>query len=153
MQEVFLSVPDPQAEGRNFFSQKLIPSTCYYCFPPPSFIPPTLLHFFKFEDHGLFLVPEWRSCTFWSLVVPDGVHFSRYIKSFLRFWPSCFDAEEGVTSHALTGPVSFYMLGLEFSFKGLVEADLGVSSVVLENCLERGCSRCLYFLFSNLYVV
>ena len=73
----FSRFPDPESEGRNFFSQKLVSTTTYYCFPPPSLIPASLLHFLKFEAHELFLVPCWPSCSFWSLLVPDGVHLTR----------------------------------------------------------------------------
>ena len=57
----FSRFPDAKAEGRNFFAQKLDSSTCYYCFPPPSLIPASLMHFAKFWAHGLFLVPFWPS--------------------------------------------------------------------------------------------
>ena len=138
----FSRCPDHEAEGRNFFSQKLVSTTTYYCFPPPSLIPASLLHFLKFEAHGMFLVPVWSSCSFWSLLVPDGVHPTRGVKAFLRFWPSGFVMEEGVRSGTFKGEVTFDMLGLEFNFTGLGEVDLGVSLVVKDNCLSYGCDHC-----------
>ena len=77
----FSRFPDPDAEGRNFFAQTLNSTTYYYCFPPPSFIHSTLLHFLKFEARGLLLVPVWPAASYWTLIAPDGVHLARWCVS------------------------------------------------------------------------
>ena len=136
----FSRFPDPQAEGRNFFSQSLDSVTYYYCFPPPSFIPPTLLHFLKHQSRGLLLVPVWPASSFWSLIVPDGVHLAQWGVSLLKFKPSGFDVSPAVTSTTFRNGY-FEMLGIEFDFWGLQE--LGGAKVSRRTCLAGGCCSCV----------
>ena len=138
----FSRFPESEAKRRNFFSQKLDSGTVYYCFPPPSLITATLLHFLKFGAHGLLLVPWWPSCTFWCWLTPEGVHLSKGIKSFLKFRPYGFVVEEGVSSGTFKGQVSFDMLALEFNFLDLEESDLGIALLEKSNSLSYGCARC-----------
>ena len=39
---------EPENTGTNFFSQRLFPSLCYYCFPPPGIMLATTLHLAMF---------------------------------------------------------------------------------------------------------
>ena len=135
----FSRFPDPQAEGRNFFAQSLNSFTYYYCFPPPSFILPTLLHFLKHQSRGLLLVPVWLSASFWSLIVPDGVHTAQWGVRHLKFKPSGFSVSPAVTSSTFRNGY-FEMLGIHFDFLGLSE--LGGSKLVVDSCLAGGCYKC-----------
>ena len=137
----FSRFPDEKAEGRNFFSQHLDSSTIYYCFPPPSIIHPTLLHFLRFQSRGLLLLPLWPSSSYWTIIAPDGVHLGRWCISVLRFQPSGFEVCPAVTS--VTFRVgNFEMLAVEFDFMRLQEADLHVSKLDRRNCLKGGCGEC-----------
>ena len=114
--------------------------TYYYCFPPPSFILPTLLHFLKHQSRGLLLVPVWPASSYWSLIVPDGVHLAQWGRSLLKFKPSGFEVSPAVTSGTFRSGW-FEMLGIEFDFLGLQE--LGGSKVQRRTCLAGGCCVCV----------
>ena len=76
--------------GVNFFSQRLDSATTYYCFPPPSLIVASIWHFFRFQCHGLLVIPVWKSAAFWFNVAVDGQHLSLWAKKHLIFKPSGF---------------------------------------------------------------
>ena len=99
----FSRFPEEKSEGVNFFAQKMSSLLSYYCFPPPGHIVAAIHHFMKFGAHGLLLVPEWRSATFWTFLAPDGTHFACGIKSYYKFRPSGFDIEEGIISGTFKG--------------------------------------------------
>ena len=138
----FSRFSEEKSEGVNFFAQKLVSSTTYYCFPPPSYVGATLLHFLNFGAHGLILVPFWMSAQYWSALVPDGVHLVWGVKSFLRFRPSGFVVDEGVLSGTFRGNPTFDMLGLEVDFFHVRKEQYGLSHVVPTSCLSFGCDLC-----------
>ena len=142
MARFFSWFQESEADGRNFFAQQLNSYTVYYCFPPPSLISASLLHFLEFGAQGLLLVPWWPSCSFWCGLLPDGVHFTLGVKSFLRFRPSGFACEEGFISGTFWGPVTFNMVCLEFDFLNVQESTLGVPLLKKTNCVLFGCACC-----------
>ena len=137
----FYRFPDKFAEGRNFFAQSLNSHTIYYCFPPPSLIHPTILHFLKFGCKGLLLVPLWPSSSYWTLIAPDGVHLGQWCVSVLRFQPSGFLVCPAVTSTTFKEG-RMEMLGIHFDFFNLSVEDLSKPRRSRSNCLEGGCSLC-----------
>ena len=137
----FSRFPDTKAEGRNFFAQILDSSTYYYCFPPPSLIHSTILHFLKYQARGLLLVPVWLGSSFWTLITPDGVHLACWCASFLKFRPSGFEVGPAVLSVTFREG-RFDMLGLEFDFLGVEDKHMGVARRSWRTCLSGGCNVC-----------
>ena len=129
------------SSGVNFFSQQLFTNYTYYCFPPPSLIVPTVLHFSKFGAKGLLVLPVWKSATFWFNIVPDGRHLAAWAKNFLLFKPSGFICDNAVESTTFKNPVNFEMLCIQFDFFGVKEDDLFVSVVSREKCIADYCAH------------
>ena len=141
--EIFFSKTEELgAAGVNFFSQSLNSITSYYCFPPPSMILPTILHFFKFRAHGLLVVPVWKSASFWINLVPDGKHFPSWVTQFLIFKPSGFVVDEAIRSSTFRNPVKFEMLVIRFDFMCVTEEELFIPVLAKDKCIDDLCVVC-----------
>ena len=82
------------------------------------------------------------SAQYWLVLVPDGVHLVKGVKSFLRFRPSGFVVDEGVLSGTFRGQPTFDMMALEVDFFCVREEDLWLADVVPANCLSYDCVLC-----------
>ena len=91
--------------------------------------------------HGLLLVTDWMSVTFWTFLAPDGIHFAWGFKFFVRFRPSGFEVEDGILSGTFRGVPNFNIFGIEFDFFK-EEDDFSVSVLAASNCVLGGCMRC-----------
>ena len=128
--------------GVNFFSQRLDSATTYYCFPPPSLIVASIWHFFRFQCHGLLVIPVWKSAAFWFNVAVDGQHLSLWAKKHLIFKPSGFVSDCQILSTTFKNPPSFEILVIKFDFQGVQEEDLFKPFLSRENCLSIDCHMC-----------
>ena len=117
----------------------------FYCFPPPSLFTASVLHMQKHGVSGLLLVPVWKGASFWNNVVPDGNHLPSWVKKFLIFRPSGFVVDPNVISNTFKNkPVYFDMLALQVDFAFVHKDDVFSSLKVVQNCINYGCTDCLY---------
>ena len=137
--EIFFSkTQELGSAGVNFFCQSLYSNLDYYCFPPISMIVPVIYHFFKYQAHGLLVVPVWKSSSFWINLVPDGKHFPRWVKQFLVFKPTGFIVDEAIKSDTFRHPVTFEILVMKFDFMALSEEELFTPSGLCINDIISG---------------
>ena len=130
------------SSGVNFFAQKLFDNVMYYAFPPPGKIVPTILHFSKFNAHGLMIIPVWKSASYWFRVVPDGRHFSSYVRKFLPFKPTGFVYDDQVLSTTFKNPCNFEMVAVLFDFSNRNMEDIFMPNVRKDFCIADFCDKC-----------
>ena len=128
--------------GVNFFSQRLDSSKTYYCFPPPSLIVASSWHFFRFQCHGLLVLPVWKSAAFWFNIAVDGQHLSSWAKKHLIFKPSGFVCDDQILSTTFKNPPTFEILVIKFDFRGVHEDDLFKPMLCKDNCILVDCHIC-----------
>ena len=120
-------------------SQRLDSSKTYYCFPPPSLIVASIWHFFRFQCHGLLVLPVWKSAAFWFNIAVDGQHLSSWAKKHLIFKPSGFVCDDQILSMTFKNPPTFELLIIQFEFEGVLESDLFKPVLSHENCVYNDC--------------
>ena len=130
------------SSGMNFFAQKLFDSVMYYAFPPPGKIVPTILHFAKFNSHGLLIIPVWKSASFWFQITPDGSHLSAWAKKFLLFKPSGFVYDDQILSGTFKSPCAFDMMAIMFDFSNIKSEHLFIPVLRKEFCIADFCDKC-----------
>ena len=143
--EIFFSRdPDPEAAGINFFAQRLPPHLFYYCFPPPGKITAFILHLAKHSTHGVLIVPFWKSSSFWTNIAPDGNHLCWWAENLLVFKPSGFISDSQIRSTTFKNPVTFEIIVIKFDFSDILRKEkLFDSKVSPDNCINRGCEKCI----------
>ena len=102
----------------------------------------TIYHFFKYQAHGLLVVPVWKAASFWINLVPDGKHFPVWVKQFLIFKPTGFIVDEAIRSSTFRNPVNFEILVMKFDFMSVTEEELFIPFLSKNNCTEDICSDC-----------
>ena len=130
------------SSGVNFFAQKICENVMYYAFPPPGKIVPTILHFSKFNAHGLMIIPVWKSASYWFRVFPDGRHCCTWIRKFLLFKPTGFVYDDQILSSTFKNPCNFEMIAVLFDFSNINVEDLFLPNVRKEFCIADSCDKC-----------
>ena len=91
--EKFISkLPDRQAIAVNIFFYKLVPNIVYYCLPPVKLIIPILHKILEVPNISvLFIVPLWKSASFWPQFLNKN-KFQSFVKKIFVFQTN-FSAE------------------------------------------------------------
>ena len=142
--DIFYSKSEEEgSSGVNFFSQNLNPNLSHYCFPPVSCIVAAILHLARFGCTGLLVLPEWRSCSYWTNVLPDGKHLPVWVRGFLRFKPSGFILDPAINSNTFRSPIHYDLVVINFNFKNIRKEELNVPFIAPSHCFDFGCEQCL----------
>ena len=128
---------DPYAFSINFFAT-IVPNCCLFVYPPVHLIGPALKHLEKFKSFGCFIIPYWKSSFFSTFICSDGVHFNRYVHSFLFLSPN-FNAGQYIRNRCFKGIQKFITIALAFNFS--LETPFE-SRICKKFCTLDGCEVC-----------
>ncbi len=108
--EQFISkLPDKQALAVNIFFYNLVPNIVYYCLPPVKLIIPILHKILESPNITvLFIIPLWKSASFWPQFLNKN-RFQSFVKRIFVF-KSTFSAE--ASDCLFQGDKNFSMLAM-----------------------------------------
>ena len=86
---------------------------------------------------GTFVVPYWKSQSYWPMLCSDGVHFRPFVIEWMLFSPR-FIPGRFVSHSVFNGYASFDMLAIRMDFTGSF-----VMRSLDQRCLAGGCSLCM----------
>ena len=134
----FSKLYSEQAEGMDALAQNW-DGEHLWLFPPVSLVVPAIRKLVASDNaSGVLICPLWRASSFFSVILPDGRHYARFVPNFQVFSPRYF-SHPSVKSRMFKGirPWDTVAIFVESGTEDSFEPEFSTSL-----CLLGGCDKC-----------